>query len=49
MKAVRNQLEKMMIKIAEKSLHLNANSTTCAIFYQPKIPGNLHLNKKKKK
>lgn len=49
MSVLKNRIEKMMVRIAEKSLQMNANSTTCAIFYQPKIPANLNLYKKREK
>lgn len=41
-------LAKLVKKTAEKALKRDANSTTCAAFYQPKAPAKLAQFKVKK-
>lgn len=37
---------KIVKKVAEKALERDANSTTCAAIYQPKVPADLERFKK---
>lgn len=45
----KNIVEKMFKKVIEKTLVVDANSTSCAIIYQPKAPTKLDAFKKKKR
>lgn len=41
MKSQKNNYSKIIKKVVENSLKLNANSTTCMAVYQPKAPDAL--------
>ena len=49
MKIAKKLLAQAAKKAAENALRRDANTTTCAAFYQPKIPANYDRFKSKKK
>lgn len=44
----KNVAEKVFKKIVEKTLVSDANRTSCAVIYQPKVPAKLEAFKKTK-